>query len=205
MTLKNLENNAMGGGRQASASDLFSSKSKQPTTSTQSTSSSPKSLQQLPIIPKSPSLSPTMSSTPSTSSTSARSPNTLSTPPSIASHSSAKLMQSIIFDTRTTTVTNCNQLNDFDDDDDDDDEDDIDYNIDLVDGESAIIKSPTTISMPPMSVNANGEPIYAVVDLKNKYAHRAKMKQMEEKYHRERPNSFHVVSGDYEEVNTGGN
>lgn len=56
--------------------------------------------------------------------------------------------------------------------------------------------------MPPLGMNM-GEPIYAVVNLKNKYAQRAKLQQMEEKFQIERPNSFHVVSGDYEEVNSG--
>lgn len=56
--------------------------------------------------------------------------------------------------------------------------------------------------------NKNGEPIYAVVNLKDKYENRAKKKSLDEHHHvteciqrRERPNSFHVVSGDYEEVN----
>lgn len=50
------------------------------------------------------------------------------------------------------------------------------------------------------------EPIYAVVNLKNKYEHRAKKKLADESYldnfilRRERPNSFHVNSGEYEEV-----
>lgn len=52
----------------------------------------------------------------------------------------------------------------------------------------------------------DGEPIYAVVNLKDKYEHRAKKKSLDEQHgiefiqRRERPNSFHVVSGDYEEV-----
>lgn len=57
--------------------------------------------------------------------------------------------------------------------------------------------------------NKNGEPIYAVVNLKDKYENRAKKKSLDEHLHvteciqrRERPNSFHVISGDYEEVNT---
>lgn len=52
-----------------------------------------------------------------------------------------------------------------------------------------------------------GEPIYAVINLKDKYEHRAKKKSLNEHQlvpvdcmHR-RPNSFHVVSADYEEVN----
>lgn len=47
------------------------------------------------------------------------------------------------------------------------------------------------------------EPIYAVVDLKNKYARRARIKEMEDTSNksRDRPNSFHVTSSDYEEVN----
>lgn len=54
--------------------------------------------------------------------------------------------------------------------------------------------------------NISGEPVYAVVNLKDKYEHRAKMKSLDEQFgtvciqRRERPNSFHVVSGDYEEV-----
>lgn len=55
--------------------------------------------------------------------------------------------------------------------------------------------------------NSMGEPIYAVVNLKNKYENRAKKKSIEEQcvcienvQRRERPNSFHVNSGDYEEV-----
>lgn len=52
----------------------------------------------------------------------------------------------------------------------------------------------------PLNVNI-AEPIYAVVNLKNKYARRAKIREeMEESVNRERPNSFHVVSSDYEEV-----
>ena len=52
----------------------------------------------------------------------------------------------------------------------------------------------------------DGEPIYAVVNLKDKYEHRAKKKSFDEQHgiefiqRRERPNSFHVASGDYEEV-----
>lgn len=52
----------------------------------------------------------------------------------------------------------------------------------------------------------DGEPIYAVINLKDKYEHRAKKKSLDEQHgieyipRRERPNSFHVVSGDYEEV-----
>lgn len=53
---------------------------------------------------------------------------------------------------------------------------------------------------PVTSINVS-EPIYAVVNLKNKYARRANRKEMEDDtYFRERPNSFHVISGDYEEV-----
>lgn len=45
------------------------------------------------------------------------------------------------------------------------------------------------------------EPIYAVVNLKNKYARRAKQIEIDENiFVKERPNSFHVISGDYEEV-----
>lgn len=52
----------------------------------------------------------------------------------------------------------------------------------------------------PLNVNIT-EPIYAVVNLKNKYARRAKIREeLEEDVNRERPNSFHVVSSDYEEV-----
>lgn len=57
--------------------------------------------------------------------------------------------------------------------------------------------------------NEGGEPIYAVVNLKDKYEHRAKKKTLDEQLfdsncipRRERPNSFHVVSADYEEVRT---
>lgn len=47
------------------------------------------------------------------------------------------------------------------------------------------------------------EPIYAVVNLKHKYARRAKKIEIDENiFVRERPNSFHVISGDYEEVRT---
>lgn len=52
----------------------------------------------------------------------------------------------------------------------------------------------------------DGEPIYAVVNLRDKYEHRAKKKSLDEQHgieyiqRRERPNSFHVASGDYEEV-----
>lgn len=48
-----------------------------------------------------------------------------------------------------------------------------------------------------------GEPIYAVINLKDKYEHRAKKKSLDTVDYlqrRERPNSFHVVSADYEEV-----
>lgn len=45
------------------------------------------------------------------------------------------------------------------------------------------------------------EPIYAVVNLKKKYALRAQQKEVTESYlFRDRPNSVHVVSSDYEEV-----
>lgn len=45
------------------------------------------------------------------------------------------------------------------------------------------------------------EPIYAVVNLKSKYARRANKIEIDENiFVKERPNSFHVVSGDYEEV-----
>lgn len=47
---------------------------------------------------------------------------------------------------------------------------------------------------------ANGEPIYAVVDLQNKYARRAKLQALEDQMQKERPKSFHVSSNDYEEV-----
>lgn len=53
------------------------------------------------------------------------------------------------------------------------------------------------------NVNNLSEPIYAVVDLKNKYARR-KMREMENETvvdsQPERPRSFHVGSSDYEEV-----
>lgn len=48
------------------------------------------------------------------------------------------------------------------------------------------------------------EPIYAVVNLKKKYALRAQQKEIAESYcFRDRPNSVHVVSSDYEEVLVG--
>lgn len=50
------------------------------------------------------------------------------------------------------------------------------------------------------STTVNGEPIYAVVDLKNKYARRAKLQALEDQMEKERPKSFHVSSNDYEEV-----
>lgn len=52
----------------------------------------------------------------------------------------------------------------------------------------------------------DGEPIYAVVNLRDKYEHRAKKRSWDEPptteciQRRERPNSFHVISGEYEEV-----
>lgn len=57
-----------------------------------------------------------------------------------------------------------------------------------------------------LCLNEKNEPIYAVVNLKDKYENRAKKKSIDEQHvidyipRRERPNSFHVVSGDYEEV-----
>lgn len=77
-----------------------------------------------------------------------------------------------------------------------------------------------TTAISPNSTNVNsinhliqnqsigGEPIYAVINLKDKYEHRAKKKSLDEHHlvtvdclqRRERPNSFHVVSADYEEV-----
>lgn len=106
-------------------------------------------------------------------------PSTSSSPTTASSHSSSKLIHP--------KTINANQTND-----------DI-GDVDLVDGR--IMKSPTATSMPPLGVNIS-EPIYAVVNLKNKYAQREKLKQMEENFQCERPNSFHVVSGDYEEVNS---
>lgn len=56
-----------------------------------------------------------------------------------------------------------------------------------------------------LDANTN-EPIYAVVNMKNKYEHRAKKKLVDDAnldnciFRRERPNSFHVNSGEYEEV-----
>lgn len=63
------------------------------------------------------------------------------------------------------------------------------------------VKCPLTNSAtPPLNVNIT-EPIYAVVNLKHKYARRAKIREeMEETVGKERPNSFHVVASDYEEV-----
>lgn len=60
----------------------------------------------------------------------------------------------------------------------------------------------TTASTNNIPLNIS-EPIYAVVNLKNKYARREKMKEeMKNPKNpiRERPNSFHVASSDYEEV-----
>lgn len=60
----------------------------------------------------------------------------------------------------------------------------------------------TTASTNNIPLNIS-EPIYAVVNLKNKYARRAKMKEEmkgSKNETRERPNSFHVTSNDYEEV-----
>lgn len=57
-----------------------------------------------------------------------------------------------------------------------------------------------------LCLNKKNEPIYAVVNLKDKYENRAKKKSIDEQHvidyipRRERPNSFHVVTGDYEEV-----
>lgn len=51
-----------------------------------------------------------------------------------------------------------------------------------------------------VSSTVNGEPIYAVVDLKNKYARRAKLQALEEQMEKERPKSFHCSASDYEEV-----
>lgn len=49
-------------------------------------------------------------------------------------------------------------------------------------------------------VKQNFEPIYAVVDLKDKYARRAQLKEIEEKTEKERPKSFCVIASDYEDV-----
>lgn len=57
--------------------------------------------------------------------------------------------------------------------------------------------------------NDPNEPIYAVVNMKNKYENRARKRSPNQLYsnynpHKERPNSFHVISsGDYEEVLNG--
>lgn len=52
-----------------------------------------------------------------------------------------------------------------------------------------------------MEENHNIEAIYAVVDLKDKHARRAKLKEIEKKEERERPKSCNFISmGDYEEV-----
>lgn len=58
--------------------------------------------------------------------------------------------------------------------------------------EELISSSPTTSS--------STEPIYAVVDLKTKYARRAKMKDFHEKLEKDRPRSCNIISSDYEEV-----
>lgn len=64
----------------------------------------------------------------------------------------------------------------------------------------------TTPNFSQLIQNNAGEPIYAVVNLKDKHEHRAKKKSLDENLttefiqRRERPNSFHVVSADYEEV-----
>lgn len=53
------------------------------------------------------------------------------------------------------------------------------------------------------NVNNLSEPIYAVVDLKNKHEKRRKMREMENENtvdSHQRPRSFHVGSSDYEEV-----
>lgn len=59
-------------------------------------------------------------------------------------------------------------------------------------------------SLDPSTHNSlsTGEPIYAVVDLKNKYARRAQLREMEDiDLGKDRPNSVHVLSSsDYEEV-----
>lgn len=62
-----------------------------------------------------------------------------------------------------------------------------------------------TLNLNHLIHNKNGEPIYAVVNLKDKYENRAKKKSLDEvteciQRRERRPNSFHVVSGDYEEV-----
>ncbi|XP_037921136.1 uncharacterized protein LOC119657990 isoform X2 [Hermetia illucens] len=67
------------------------------------------------------------------------------------------------------------------------------------DGRDIMMSGTPRLSLSSDNVNRL-EPIYAVVDLKNKYAHRAKMRQLEEQMERERPKSVHVVSSDYEEV-----
>lgn len=60
----------------------------------------------------------------------------------------------------------------------------------------------------PKSQHNCNEPIYAVVNLKNKYENRAKKKNVGGEtmngiiLRRGRPNSFHVNSGEYEEVRT---
>lgn len=69
-----------------------------------------------------------------------------------------------------------------------------------------IDSSRTTPTTSHLIHGKDGEPIYAVVNLRDKHEHRAKKKSLDEQFvadciqRRERPNSFHVVSGDYEEV-----
>lgn len=56
------------------------------------------------------------------------------------------------------------------------------------------------IDLPEKQLKQNFEPIYAVVDLKDKYARRAQLKEIEEKSEKERPKSFCVIASDYEDV-----
>lgn len=94
-------------------------------------------------------------------------------------------IQSIIFNYETTTKPVTHPIN--------------------VSNEFNIYQQPTSLpTTQPSRTNhtspaSDSEPIYAVVDLKNKYARRAKLQQ-EEQLERERPKSFHASSGDYEEV-----
>lgn len=74
----------------------------------------------------------------------------------------------------------------------------------LNDNSKMPLASSATIPCSSGHINNLSEPIYAVVDLKNKYARR-KMREMEnetvvDSSQPERPRSFHVGSSDYEEV-----
>lgn len=71
-------------------------------------------------------------------------------------------------------------------------------------GTDAIMRS--TSDSNQFGFSKKNEPIYAVVNMKDKHENRAKKKSLDDQHftdyipRRERPNSFHVASGDYEEV-----